>query len=111
MARRKLKKIALQPQGKEIPSSSLSARLGVKSAPQRIEMPSNLPLLLMALFKAMVLMLSEHKTLELVEDATFGLRVEYIYVSNKDKIVNYLLSICLYLFCISLYIIAVLCLF
>ena len=54
----------------------------MKSTPQRMEIPSNLPFPLMALVKAIVPMLCDHNILILVEDATFGLQVEYIYVSK-----------------------------
>ena len=84
IARRKLKKGASQPQGKKIPSSFLSARPGVKSVLQLTETPSDLPLPLMALFKAISQMPSEHNILILVEDAIFGLQVEYIYVPKDD---------------------------
>ena len=49
-----------------------------------METPLDLPLSLMAFFKVMVLMPSDHKILIPVEDATFGLQVEYIYVSKED---------------------------
>ena len=59
VAGRKLKKVASQPQGKEISSSYSSARPDVKFAPRRTKTPSDLPLHLMALFKAIVTMPSE----------------------------------------------------
>ena len=81
---RKLKKVASQPQEKVMPSSSSSTRPGVQSASQRMETPSNLPLSLMALFKAIVPMPSDHNILIPVENATFELPVENIYVSKED---------------------------
>ena len=60
---RKLKKVASQSQEKVIPSSSSSVRPGVQSAPQRMETPSDLTLPLMALFKSMVPMHSDHNIL------------------------------------------------
>ena len=73
VAGRKLKKVASQLQEKKILSSSSSARLDVKSAPQRMKTPLDLPLPLMALFKVIVPMPSEYNILIPVEDATFGL--------------------------------------
>ena len=67
-----------------IPSSSSSARPGVQSTPQRMETPSGLPLPLMALFKAMVPMPGDHNIFFPVDDTTFGLPVENIYVSKED---------------------------
>ena len=84
LAGRKLKKIASQPQEKMILSSSSSVRPGVQFAPQRMETPSDLPLPLMTLFKAMALMPSDHNIIIPVEDATFRLLVENIYVSKED---------------------------
>ena len=84
LAGRKLKKVALQPQEKMIPSSSSSARPSVQSIPQRIETSLGLPLPLMALFKEMVLMPSNHNKLIPVDDATFELPVENIYMSKED---------------------------
>ena len=83
VAGRKPKKVASQPQEKVIHFSSSSARPGVQSAPQRMETPLDLPFPLMAMFKAMVPMPSDHNILIPVEDATFGLQVENIYVSKE----------------------------
>ena len=85
VAGRNLKKVALQPQETVIPSSSLSARPGMQSALQRMETPLDLPLPLMALFNAIVPMPYDHNILILMEDATFRLPVEYIYVSKEDN--------------------------
>ena len=49
-----------------------------------MEAPLTLPLPLMALFNAMVAMPSEHNTLVLMEDVTFGLQVEYLFVSKDN---------------------------
>ena len=84
LAGQKLKKVASQPKEKEIPSSSSNGRPGVQFAPQQMETPLGLPLPLMALFKAMVPMLGDHNILILVDDATFQLPVENIYVSKED---------------------------
>ena len=70
---RKLTKVASQSQEKEILFSSSSARLGVKSSLLRIEIPSDLHLPLVTLFKAMVPMPSDHNIFIPVENATFGL--------------------------------------
>ena len=67
-----------------IHTSSSSARPGVQSILQRVETPSDLPLPLMALFNAMVPMSSDHNIVILVEDATFGLPIENMYVSKDD---------------------------
>ena len=81
---RKLKKPASQPQGKWIPSYSSSAKLDVKFVSQSMKAPSNLPLPLLALFKAMVAMPSGHNIFVPMENATFGFRIEYIHVSKDD---------------------------
>ena len=81
---RKLKKVTLQPQEKMIPSSSSNARLGVQSSSKQMETPSDLPLPLMALFKVMILMPGDENILIPVDDATFGLPVENIYVSKEE---------------------------
>ena len=49
-----------------------------------METPSGLPLPLMVLFRAMVPMAGDHNILILVDDATFGLPVENIYMSKED---------------------------
>ena len=56
----------------------------MQSIPQRVETPSDLPLPLMCLFKAMVPMPGDHNIIILVEDATFGLLIENIYVPKED---------------------------
>ena len=56
----------------------------MKSKPQRIEALLDLHLPLMALFNAMVPMPSDHNILIPIEDATSGLQVECIYMSNED---------------------------
>ena len=78
---RKLKKVVSHSKEKVIHSSSSSARSGVHSTPQRMETPSGLLLSLMALFKVMAPILGNHNILIPVDDATFGLPVENIYVS------------------------------
>ena len=49
-----------------------------------MEIPSNVPLPLKALFKSMVPMPSDHNILIPMEDTTFRLPVENIYVSKED---------------------------
>ena len=56
----------------------------MQSVPQRMETPSNLSLPLMALFRAIVPMPSDHNIVILVKDAPFRLLVENIYVSKED---------------------------
>ena len=64
-------------------SSSSSTRLGVQSAPQKMETPSDLHFPLMDFFKAMVPIPNDHNILIPVKDATFSLPIEYIYVSKQ----------------------------
>ena len=54
----------------------------MQSASQRMETPSDLPLPLMDLFKEIVPMPFDHNILIPVEDATFELPIENIYVSE-----------------------------
>ena len=68
----------------------------MKSVPQKMETPLDLPLPLMALFKVMVPMPSDHNILILVEDATFRLKFGYIYVSKEDGTDFYYMHRCLY---------------
>ena len=74
----------------------------MQSAPQRMEISSSYPLPLMALFKTMVPMHSDHNILIPVEDATFGLPVENIYMS-KDDVFQFLKIEHIYATCIIVY--------
>ena len=60
----------------------------MQSTPERLETPPNLPLPLIVLFKALVLMPRDHTIVVPVEDATFGLPLENMYVLQFSRMVQ-----------------------